>query len=407
MSEFTCKSTFCVINNPEYTITYKHDERGEIVKDEEGKPVILSKEPTEYYGHTPQQICDEILNKWIADGNDHTGAVLYCVSAVGLEHLHCVFESKKTYRPLSVLKRLFPKIHIEPTKGSKRDVEDYINKVGKFEEKGENITARSQVGEIVGCQGKRSDLITLDEIKALIFEENLTPREIFLAHPKALKEEKAVTYLYFQKRLKETPILRNVEVNWLCGSTGCGKSFEYVRLCEKYGAENVFMVSDYLNPFDNYQGQEVIIFDEFRGQFRLAEFLQYTQGYRQEIRARYANRYALWTKVYITSPVTPYEVYRKDADTSGSNDKLQQIYRRINNIIYCFKVRRNGYTYYFQNRFECPEDGCAKDMYKSFGDCRNYYTRKITVFNDFNGDDSCTVSKVKDEGEQEQEKNSF
>ena len=395
MSEFRCRSTFCVINNPEYTITYKHDEAGEIIKGSDGKPEILTKEPTEYNGLSPQQICDVVLNKWISDDEEHTGYVAYCISAVGLEHLHCVFESKSVYRPLTVLKRLFPKIHIEPTKGSKKDVEDYVNKVGKFEEKGEKVIASSQVGEIIGCQGKRTDLITLDEIKQLIFEDNQSPRDIFLAHPKALKEEKAVNYLYFQKRLQDTPLLREIEVNWLCGHTGCGKSYEYVKLCKKYGADNVYLVSDYNNPFDNYQGQDVVIFDEFRGQFRLAEFLQYTQGYRQEIRARYSNKYALWTKVYITSPVTPYEVYRKDGDTTNANDKLQQIYRRINNIIYCFKVEKADYTYYFQNTFECSENGCANDMYNEFSDCRRYYTRQISFNSSFVGDDTCNVSKVK------------
>ena len=229
MSEFVCKSTFCVINNPRYNITYRHNETGEIIKDENGKPEILTQEPTEYYGFTEQQICDDVLNKWVSDGEEHTGAVLYCVSALGLEHLHCVFESKKAYRPLTVLKRLFPKIHIEVTKGSKKDVEDYINKVGKFEEKGEKIIAKSQVGEIIGCQGKRTDLITLDEIKELI-SEGFTPREIFLKYPKALKEEKAVNWLFFNKRCQDIPRVRNVDVYWLCGRTGCGKSYKYLSL---------------------------------------------------------------------------------------------------------------------------------------------------------------------------------
>nr|CDL66566.1 unnamed protein product [uncultured bacterium] len=99
--------------------------------------------------------------------------------------------------------------------------------------------------------------------------------------------------------------------------------------------------------------------------------------------------------MYITSPVTPYEVYRKDGDTTNANDKLQQIYRRINNIIYCFKVEKADYTYYFQNTFECSENGCANDMYNEFSDCRSYYTRQISCNSSFLGDDTCNVSKVK------------
>lgn len=393
MSDFRCKSTFCVINNPEYSITYRHSETGDIIKDENGKPEILKQEPTEYYGLTPQQICDEVLNKWIADGEKHTGAVLYCVSAVGLEHLHCVFESKQVYRPLSVLKRLFPKIHIEPTKGSKKDVEDYINKVGKFEEKGEKIIARSQVGEIIGCQGKRNDLITLDEIKALI-DEGKTPREIFISHPKSLKEEKAVNYLFFEHRRNEVPIMRDVHVTWLCGQTGCGKSYEYVNLCNEYGEENVYLVSDYKNPFDNYIGQDIIVFDEYRGQFRLAEMLMYLDVYKREIRARYSNRVGLWTKVYITSPVTPYELYHKDDDTSGHNDKLQQLYRRIDDIVYCFKYQKQDRDFYFKIRFPCDVNGCAQDIYNEFKDSKRYCIDRVIFDNNYSGDDTITVSSV-------------
>ena len=219
MSNFACKSTFCVINNPEYEITYKHNEAGELLKDETtGQPIVLEQTPTEYFGCTPQQICDDVLNKWISDGENHTGAVLYCESALGLKHLHCVFESKSTFRPLVVLKRLFPKIHIEVTKGTKKDVEDYINKVGKFEEKGEQIIARSQVGEIVGCQGRRSDLISFQEIYDMIYIEDMRPDQIYDKYPQALKSQGIVEKIYFRKRVKETDLIRNVNVTWYCGT---------------------------------------------------------------------------------------------------------------------------------------------------------------------------------------------
>lgn len=373
MGDFISKSVFCVLNNPEYSITYEHDPRGEIVRDELGKPKELERVPTEYNGLEPQQICDSVLNKWIADGDDHTGWVGYCISAEGLHHLHMVLESKKTFRPLSVLKRLYPKIHIEPTKGNKKDVEDYINKRGKFEEKGEQVVCFSQVGEIVGKQGARTDLIKLDEIKALIFDDGKKPAEIFREYPQALKSRNAVEWLYWDKRKSETKPLRDIHVTWLCGQTGSGKSYIQLELYDKYGEDNFYLVTDYINPFDNYQGEDVILIDEFRGQFRLADLLMYLQGYRQQIRARYSNKYGLWTKVFITSPVTPYELYRRDNDTSGSNDKLQQLYRRIDDIVYCFKLSIDDNFYYCRQRFPCDIDSCQERIYKQF------YDRKSTV----------------------------
>lgn len=394
LSNFTCKSTFCVINNPEYVITYKHNEAGELIKDDDGKPVILEQTPTEYYGCTPQQICDDVLNKWISDGDNHTGAVLYCESALGLPHLHCVFESKTTFRPLVVLKRLFPKIHIEPTKGNKKDVEDYINKVGKFEEKGEKIIAKSQVGEIIGCQGRRSDLISFNEIYDLINVENMTPNDIYDKFPQALKSQGIVEKIYFRKRVKETDLIRNVNVTWYCGQTGCGKTYNYVRLCEEYGEDNVYMVSDYNAPFDNYLGQDIIFFDEFRGQIPLPTMLICLQGYKQEIHARYYNKVALWTKVYISSPVTPYEVYTRYRDTEGNNDKLQQLYRRINDVVFCSKIDTPCRSYYFQTRFDCELDGSAENLYMQFSLEKSAYNGFINIGQAQNISDCVYVKEI-------------
>ena len=377
MSNFVCKSTFCVINNPEYEITYKHNEKGELLKDDNGQPVILEQIPTEYHGFTPQQICDDVLNKWISDGENHTGAVLYCESALGLKHLHCVFESKSTFRPLVVLKRLFPKIHIEVTKGTKKDVEDYINKVGKFEEKGEKIIAKSQIGEIVGCQGKRTDLTPPDKLHELIYDLGKTPSEILDEFPNAYKQEGILKKMYYRKRFRETPIERDVNVTWLCGATGTGKSYKYVELCEEYGEENVYRVCDYKAPFDNYNGQDVLFIEEYRGAFPLPVFLILLDKYKSDVHARYTNALSLWTKVYITSPCTPYEIYTQYKDTSNGYDNLEQLYRRINTIVFCSKIETPRRVYYFRSIYPCELRGTAEDYRARFDDDLDFYKTMI------------------------------
>lgn len=355
MSEFACKSTFCVINNPRYIITYEHNAAGDIIKDDIGKPVILTQEPTEYCDLTPQQICDSVLNKWISDGDNHTGAVLLCESAEGLEHLHCVFESSKTFRPLSVLKRLYPKIHIEPTKGSKKDVEDYINKVGKFEEKGEKIIAKSQVGEIKGCQGKRSDLISLYDVRDMIFAGR-TPESIYKEFPQALKSKTSVEELFYLYRKETTSPERDVKVHWLFGGTGCGKSYTYIELCDKEGEENIYRVSDYDHPFDGYQGEPILILDEFRGRISYSYLLTLIDKYRSQVSARYSNKMTLWTEVYITSPFLPMELYSKVAERNDDIDKLEQLVRRIDNIVYCFKYEAEDNSGIFYCKYDCEFD---------------------------------------------------
>lgn len=374
MAEFNCRSAFCVINNPRYDITYKHNEEGEIIKDENGKAVVLKQEPTEYYSMTEQQICDDVLNKWVGDDDKRTGAVLFCVSALGLEHLHCVFESDKTFRPLSALKKLFPKVHIEVTKGNKKQVEDYINKVGKFEEKGEKVIAKSQVGEIKGCQGKRNDLISMSDIRDMIYSGQ-TPKQIYRQFPQALKSKTATEELFYLYRSDNTPVKRDVNVNWLFGGTGCGKSYTYVQLCEKHGEENVYLVSDYDNPFDNYQGEPIIVFDEFRGRIPYSNFLGMLDCYKQQVKARYSNKMMLWTEVYITSPFLPFELYQSIRERNDKYDSLNQLIRRIDHIIYCFKYEDKSSTVYYKYDMEFDINSDSEELRQICNCIYNEYAR--------------------------------
>ena len=70
----------------------------------------------------------------------------------------------KAIRGFSVVKKAYPAMHIQPTKGSKEQAEDYINKRGKWQEKGEKIICIDQKGEIKGSQGQRSDLEIIEEL---------------------------------------------------------------------------------------------------------------------------------------------------------------------------------------------------------------------------------------------------
>ena len=62
-------------------------------------------------------------------------------------------------------------MHFEPTKGSKKQAEDYINKRSPFDEKGEQVLCIVKAGEIKGRSANRSDLA---EIAALL-KEGHTP----------------------------------------------------------------------------------------------------------------------------------------------------------------------------------------------------------------------------------------
>jgi hypothetical protein len=119
---------------------------------------------------------------------------------------------------------------------------------------------------------------------------------------------------------------RDIETTYITGGTGSGKT-RYVM--DKYGYPNVFRVQNYdgNGAFDNYNGQDVIVFEEFRNGFKIQEMLNYLDGYPCELPARYAHRFAKFTKVFIISNWTLEEQYQGIQENHPST--WQALLRRI------------------------------------------------------------------------------
>lgn len=79
---------------------------------------------------------------------------------------------------------------------------------------------------------------------------------------------------------------------------------------ERYGYDEVFRVTSYRYPFDNYRGQDVIIFEEFFDSLSIQEMLTLLDGYPLDLPCRYNNKTACYTKVYILSNVDLTDQYR-------------------------------------------------------------------------------------------------
>lgn len=336
MNDGVSKSWFCVMNNP-----LEHGYSGE-----------------------PSDIAEKIADDWCKNDPTRTCAVAACISAEGLFHCHTVFESVKAMR-FSAVKKIFPTMHIEPTKGNKEQAENYIQKKGSFKEKGEQVLYIARRGEIKAAQGQRRDL---DIIQDLI-EQGNTPKEIMNMNISYRRYEKLIRDAYFAKRSSEIPYNRDVCVFWHLGESGSGKSYESVKLIEKYGEDNFYMLSDYENGgFDKYCGEPVLFMDEFRGQIPYSTLLTILQGYKQQIHARYTNIIPLWTEVHITSVLPPEKVYQKMVRDNQDLDTLKQLFRRISFIVYHWKDD-SGY-----HSFELP-----MSEYIDYNDLKRRATMKYPI----------------------------
>lgn len=297
------KSWFCVLNNPQ-----------------------------EIYTGEPLDIAEKCLEDWIKDHPTRTGAVAFCISAEGLQHLHMVLEDTNKAR-FSSLKNTYPKAHLEPTKGTKEQAEDYINKRGKYQEKGEQVLYVARYGEIKGFQGQRRDFDVIEEL----LEQGMTPSEIMDHSFSYRRYEKMIRDAYYRKRTKEVPIKRTVKVVWHIGLSGSGKSYTMVDLVQKYGEDKVYLVSEYEHGFDKYCGEPILFMDEFRGQLKYAQLLTMLDGYKVQVPCRYTNAVALWDEVHITSVLPPESVYERMVLENRNMDTQEQLNRRIDLVVYHYK----------------------------------------------------------------------
>ena len=147
---------------------------------------------------------------------------------------------------------------------------------------------------------------------------------------------------YLARRIKETPLVKDMWNEYHWGRSGSGKTYTYIKLCEKYPDE-VYLCNDYANSgtsgggFDFYSSNpaRIVILDEFRGNIPYAQLLSMLDVYsRNQQHCRYQNVYNLWTSVVICSIYPPENVYSFMVDdTQKSVDSIQQLLRRLKVIV--------------------------------------------------------------------------
>lgn len=245
----------------------------------------------------------------------------------GTYHTHVYIQGKGAMR-FSTIKKRFDSAHIEMAKGTALQNREYVAKSGKWEKDKKHETCVDgtfeEWGEMpVERQGARNDLA---DLHAMV-KEGLSDYDILEQMPEAmlqLDKIQLTRQVIVQEKYKNS--WRDLTCVYIYGDTGTGKTRSVM---EKYGYENVFRVTDYFHPFDNYRGQDVIIFEEFRSGFRIADMLNYLDGYPLELPCRYANKYACYTKVYIISNIPLSEQYRNQPQES-----FNAFLRRINYVLH-------------------------------------------------------------------------
>lgn len=280
----------------------------------------------------PEQIVDKAIELWMTKETRGCG-ISYEIGDSGTPHLHMVLYDSRKNRGTAIKKLYGNTIHLEPMRGKKQDAIDYLNKAGKFEEKAHTIIVSPKfAGNIEDNRGKRTDLESVQKR----IDDGMKPNEIMDGNIGLRRYSKMIREAYFQKRIKETPPLRDVTVIYHVGEAGTGKSYSYIKLVEEYGEDSIYLVSDYENGgMDMYEGEEILFLDEYKGSLTFQKFLQWLDRYKIQIHARYGNTYSLWNTVIITSVFPPEEVYSfMVEDNRKARDSINQLLRRLDEIVY-------------------------------------------------------------------------
>lgn len=253
---------------------------------------------------------------------------------VGLQehtpHTHVFFAAQTSAIRFSTVKGLFPTAHIEPAQGSSEENRAYVQKSGKWtnDEKADTSVPSTfeEWGELpIEHQGTRSDLAILYEY----IKEGLSNFEIMECNPDYLLSlEKIERARQAIREQQYREIFRQLDTVYIWGPTGTGKTRGVM---ERYNYVGVYRVTDYSHPFDAYQGEAVLLLDEYNSNFKIRDLLNYLDGYPLSLPARYSNRVACYTKVYIISNLCLSKQYTDEQCYSPAT--FAALLRRIGKVI--------------------------------------------------------------------------
>jgi len=225
------------------------------------------------------------------------------------EHYHVYLHLKSPVR-FSRIKKLFPVAHIDVAYGKAEANKAYVEKSGKWEndEKGDTKvpntflefgTLPQEVGQgfrtdIASVYSKLADGASIAEI----MEENPATAEY-------INKMEKIQQTILEERYRTT--FRHLNVTYIWGATGTGKTRGVM---EKHGYANVCRVTNFNHPFEGYlPSHSVLLFEEFRSSLPISAMLNYLDGYPLALPARYADRVACYTDVYIISNIPLQKQY--------------------------------------------------------------------------------------------------
>lgn len=236
--------------------------------------------------------------------------------AQGTPHLQGYFRLRRRRTIATAKTLLCATAHLERARGNEAQNRAYCTKEGA-------LLPPSEFGEFdaqAGVQGARSDL---QEIFRAC-QANRPLAAIATEWPgDFIRYHSGITRMH-QLLQPPPPAERPIRTTILWGGTAVGKTHRV-----RTSFPTLFSIRAGRGPFDNYEGQEAVLFDEFRfEEWPISDMNQYCDKWPCTLNCRYNNKQALWNHVFICA--------NSDPDGWWPNDGYllrQAFFRRVNQII--------------------------------------------------------------------------
>lgn len=287
-----------------------------------------------------------VINNPLEAGLDHAAIsellhlfspAYYCmadeIATTGTYHTHLFFYAPSAAR-FSTIKNRFPVAHIEKAYGSVQDNRAYIRKDGRWADTDKAETSVpgtfEEWGEIPPERAEKHP-----EMFRLVqnIRDGMTTTEIIDDNPAMAFRVRDIDLLR-QTLTAEKYAVENrpLQVSYLYGASGAGKTRS---IYEAHDPRSIYRVTNYRAArgvsFDGYHGQEVLVFEEFNSQIPIEDMLNYLDIYPLSLPARYNDKTACYTVVYITSNLPVEKQYR--SEQWDRPETWRAFLRRIHTVI--------------------------------------------------------------------------
>lgn len=220
------------------------------------------------------------------------------------QHWHIYIRFSRRVYFSALKKKIDPTMNITECMGTESQCRDYMWCQGKHEDKRDQRVTWGERGNFLPDAGKKGKRNDLEEIASKLAAGNAV-KDIAVEHGASfIRYHGGIEAL--ARQIQPPPqTSREVTTYVLHGPTGTGKTHRVL-----VGYPDAFVVLPGRNPWDEYSGQSVILFDEFRSQdWTITYMNKYLDKWRMTLACRYRNSWAAWTTVFICTNDNPVQFY--------------------------------------------------------------------------------------------------